>query len=144
MKHSDIKTDNRMNYLTGIPSKATFHKLFDLIRTQHKKVNYWSGPTKSTSKKRNFKTSPKKFGPKRALTQKDEFLMTLMKLRLGSTNADLAQRFSISSSTVSTIFTTWIKILPVNLNTWCILQKKMSRKHYHRNSRSQATPWCVI
>ena len=32
-----------------------------------------------------------------------------MKLGLGSTNADPAQRFSISSNTVFSIFTTWIK-----------------------------------
>lgn len=34
-----------------------------------------------------------------------------MKLRLGSTNICLAQRFNISKTLVSNIFTTWIKIL---------------------------------
>lgn len=38
-----------------------------------------------------------------------------MKLRLGSTNADLAQRFGISHSTVSTIFNTWVTILASEL-----------------------------
>ena len=42
MKHSDIKTDKSMNYVTGIPSKAAFHKLFDLVKHNIKKVNYWS------------------------------------------------------------------------------------------------------
>ena len=31
-----------MNYVTGIPSKAAFHKLFDLVKHNIKKVNYWS------------------------------------------------------------------------------------------------------
>ena len=78
-------------------------------------MRYWSGPKKTSRKGRNFRKSPKKFGPKRALSQKDEFLLTLMKLRLGSTNADLAQRFGISRSTVSTIFNTWVKILASEL-----------------------------
>ena len=49
------------------------------------------------------------------LSQKDEFLLTLMKLRLGSTSADLAQRFGIGTTTVSNVFTTWIKILSKEL-----------------------------
>ena len=74
-------------------------------------MRYWSGPKKTSRKGRNFRKSPKKFGPNRVLSQKDEFLLKLMKLRLGSTNADLAQRFGISRSTVSTIFNSWAKIL---------------------------------
>ena len=74
-------------------------------------MKYWSGPKKTSRKGRNFRKSPKKFGPKRALSQKDEVLLTLMKLRLGSTNADLAQGFGISRSTVSNSFNTWVKIL---------------------------------
>ena len=49
------------------------------------------------------------------LSQKDEFLLTLMKLHLGSTSADLAQRFGIGTTTVSIVFTTCIKILSKEL-----------------------------
>ena len=70
---------------------------------------------KSTRKGRKFKKSPKKFGPKREITEKDEFLLTLMKLRLGSTNADLAQRFAVFATTVTNIFTTWVKLLASEL-----------------------------
>ncbi|KAM7430634.1 hypothetical protein ABFA07_018677 [Porites harrisoni] len=111
LKHSDLRNDQTVNLLTGIPSKPAFHKLFHSVKGSIKKVRYWSGPKKTSRKGRNFRKSPKKFGPNRALSQKDEFLLTLMKLRLGSTNADLAQRFGISRSTVSTIFNTWVKIL---------------------------------
>jgi hypothetical protein len=115
LKHTDLKTDHSVKLLTGIPSRAVFHKLFDMVKSNVKKVRYWSGPSKSVRKGRNFRKSPKKFGPKRVLAQKDEFLMTLMKLRLGSTNADLGQRFNVSSTTVSNIFTTWIKVLASEL-----------------------------
>ena len=57
--------------------------------------------------------SPQKSGPSRRLTkQKDEFLLTLMKLRRGSTNVDLADRFGVlSSGSVSNIINTWVRFL---------------------------------
>lgn len=58
----------------------------------------------------------KKQGRKRCLTEKDEFLLTLMKLRLGSTNIDLAHRFGISATTVTNIFTTWLKVMAQELS----------------------------
>ncbi|MCP6362800.1 transposase family protein, partial [Klebsiella pneumoniae] len=57
---------------------------------------------------RKFTQSPKKFGPKRILKSKDEFLLTLMKLRLGCLNKDLADRFDISESLVCQIFHSWL------------------------------------
>ena len=41
----------------------------------------------------------------------DEFLLTLMRLRLGLLNEDVADRFGISPTKSSFIFTTWIKLL---------------------------------
>ena len=79
-----------------------------------KKVQYWAGPSKESHKVKHFKKTPEKFGPKRALSEKDEFLMTMMKLRLGSTNADLGQRFG-SAATVINVFTTWIKLIASEL-----------------------------
>jgi hypothetical protein len=115
LTYSDLKTDKQVNLLTGIPSGAAFDFLFDIVKERVKKVRYWTRPKKSTLKGRKFKKSPKQIGPKRVLTQKDEFLMTMMKLRLGSTNADLAQRFAVSATTVTNIFTTWIKLLASEL-----------------------------
>ena len=42
---------------------------------------------------------------------RDQFLLTLMRLRLGLMFEDLADRFCISVSTCSNLFTTWIKLL---------------------------------
>lgn len=77
-------------------------------------MKYWSGRKKTTIKGRNFNKLPTKFGPKRAISQKDEFL-TLRKLRLASTNAELAQRFGIACNTVSIIFNTLDKLLASEL-----------------------------
>lgn len=78
-------------------------------------MRYWSGPKKTSRKGRNLRKSPKKIWTKTGSFSKDKFLLTLMKLHLGSTNADLTQRFGISCSTVSTIFNTWVTILASEL-----------------------------
>ena len=115
LRYTDLRKDATVRQLTGIPTRGAFDKLFCLVNKNVKKVNFWVGPTRSVKKGRNFKRTPKKFGPQRVLSKKDEFLLTLMKLRLGSTSADLAQRFGIGPTTVSNVFTTWIKILSKEL-----------------------------
>ena len=45
----------------------------------------------------------------------DEFLMCMMRLRLGLSITDLSFRFSLSEATVSTILTTWLNYLFVHL-----------------------------
>ena len=45
----------------------------------------------------------------------DEFLMFMMRLRLGLNITDLSCRFSLSEATVSTILTTWLNFLFVHL-----------------------------
>lgn len=42
---------------------------------------------------------------------KEDFILTMMKLRLGLLFEDFADRFGISSSLASDIFTTWVKVL---------------------------------
>lgn len=115
MSHKDLKTDAEVKGLTGIAPKAAFYFIFHQVTHNVKKLKYWNGPSKVSTKVRKFTKSPKKFGPERVISQKDEFLMTLMKLRLGSTNADLAQRFNISRTTVTNIIATWIKLLSTQL-----------------------------
>ena len=51
------------------------------------------------------------------LSMEDEFLLVMMKLRLGLTNLDIAMRFRISEGTVSNIFPTWINFLYVRLGS---------------------------
>ena len=56
-----------------------------------------------------------------SLNPHDEFLLTLLRLRLGLLNEDVADRFDISPTKSSFIFTTRIKLLSKllkNLNVW--------------------------
>ena len=51
------------------------------------------------------------------LSVEDEFFLTMIKLRLGLFNKDLAVRFGISLSTVSKIFMTWINLIYIKLDS---------------------------
>ena len=97
-----------MNFYTGISSIPIFNMLFLLIQPYIINLIYWKGPKYhqnfSKIRKRKSKVAKK-------LTQRDEFLLTLMRLRLGLLNEDLADRFGISPGLSSYIFTTWIRIL---------------------------------
>ena len=50
-------------------------------------------------------------GPKRQMPLFAEFLMVLIRLRLGLLQSHLADIFAISQSSISKIFTTWINLL---------------------------------
>ena len=71
-------------------------KLAPLIRRR-------SGTT-NTSEHMQFNSTPKVFGPGTKFSTKDEFLLTLMKLRLGLVIADLAHPFGISGGLCTKIF----------------------------------------
>ena len=56
-----------------------------------------------------------------SLNPHDEFLLTLTRLRMGQLNEDAVDRFDISPTKSSFIFTTWIKLLSKllkNLVAW--------------------------
>ena len=70
----------------------------------------WRGPKfTSSSLKRKFCGIPKCMGPATKLPSKDEFLLLLMRLRLGLLIPDLAQIFSISSTLTGRIIATWLR-----------------------------------
>lgn len=103
-----LKKDGDCAFYTGIESFHSFTKLHSLISPYVRRR--WRGLKRSTSNTtRNLKKEPNLFGPKRKLCSTDEFLMMLMKLRLGLFNKDLADRFEVSVGSVSAIVSTWIK-----------------------------------
>ena len=86
-------------------SVGLFNALHDII--QPHVLKRFKG-SRSPSK-RVYKSTPKKLGRSRKLHSKDEFLLMLMKIRLGLLSTDIADRFSISVSTCSEIFQCWIR-----------------------------------
>ena len=87
-----FKSDDAIKFYTGLPSYPRLKAVFDLA----------SGYIKG------------KHGNS-LLTLFQEFLLTLMKIRLNLRDQDLGFRFSVSQFTVSRIFLKWIDILYVHL-----------------------------
>jgi hypothetical protein len=103
-----IKSDKKMNFYSGFSSIALFNTVFVLLKPYLPKLRYWRGVKRARSYgkvKRRYVTSRK------ILTHRDELLLTLMRLRLGLLNEDLADRFGVSPSICSNTFTTWIGII---------------------------------
>lgn len=104
-----------MNFYTGLSSILLFNSLFILLEPYLKNLRYWRGTKQSKVvaskiRKKSFISSNKK-----KLSLKNEFLMTLMRLRLGLLNEDLADRFCISPASCSNIFKTWVRFLSETL-----------------------------
>ncbi|XP_057290874.1 uncharacterized protein LOC130613565 [Hydractinia symbiolongicarpus] len=78
-----IKTDQKINFYTGIVSIGMFESVFQLLNPYLSKIRYWRGPKRANSYSK----------VKRLL------------------NEDLADRFGISPTICSNTFTTWIQIL---------------------------------
>ena len=92
-------------------------------------MQYWRGP-KQTEKETplsSAKTQLQQFtavscrsGPARKLSPQQEFLLCLMRLHLALLIDDLAYRFQVSSTTASSIFITWIKLMSKELSVLII------------------------
>ena len=95
--------DQKCEFYTGVKSVKLFDKLHDIVSPFVRRR--WRGIKRTTS----YHKKAKRFGPARKLSSRDEFFLTLMKLRLGVLNEDLADRFKISKGLTSNIFLTWVK-----------------------------------
>ncbi|KXJ11353.1 hypothetical protein AC249_AIPGENE26518 [Exaiptasia diaphana] len=123
-READVKT------FTGLPSTKAFKCIFEYLLPRAQYMQYWRGP------KQTGKEAPKapvvgtkgRPGPGRKLDLQQEFLLTLMKLKLGLINEDLAFRFMVSSTTVSSVFITWVKLMSKELSVLIIWPSKQQVK----------------
>ena len=111
---AQLTREHDVNSYTGL-SVESFKLIFDHVKGKAAVMHYWRGckGTGDTSK-------PKTDKQVRVLTLEQEFLLTMMKLRLGLFLFDLAFRFNISLSVSSSVFTTWVKFLSKELK-WLIM-----------------------
>ena len=118
----DIQNNNeQVLFYTGLPDFETFNALFENLKkigADRMNVDDCSLMEKLSLRK---------------LRLVDEFLMVLMRLRLGLLVNDLEFRFKISASRISRIFTSWINIMEqalksiVFLPPLCTLQSKIPK-----------------
>ena len=95
-----IKDSNEsIQFYTGLPNYKTFQALFDSFMDSG--ADKLSTECVGAMNKNNL-------GRKHKLRCVDEFLLVLMRLRLGLLVKDLEFRFKISASAVSKIFNSWV------------------------------------
>ena len=76
-----LKANDDASFYTGLDSLKLFQNLYAYVAPF---VNHrWKGFKSVSTKVRKFASSPRKLGPQRKLKSMDEFLLTLMRLRLG-------------------------------------------------------------
>lgn len=105
-----LKSDDKVNTYTGLPSLGAFEDLVNLITPVASNMQYWRGSHKHVPRQENQQPNYKS-GPARKLSIREELLMVLMKLRLGIINELLGDMFGVSSSSVSQIFNTYARML---------------------------------
>ena len=84
----------------------------DILDDAAPELKYWSG--KHSAEEVRYQeddVNMKRGGPKRKLTRFQEFILTLMKLRLAMVSFALGDLFAVSECRVSQIFTTWINLM---------------------------------
>ena len=120
-----ITCDEKMNFYTGVTSIAMFEGIFKIIEPFLPTLQSWKVARKRfNSQKIRPRKSPMAKQPKEVkkllkplkpretkLKPRDALLMTLMRIRLGLLNEDLADRFCISPATCSNTFKTYIRLL---------------------------------
>ena len=116
--HSQLlESDHDVRVFTNIENRKLFNSLHDLIVPF---INQrWKGPIRIQKGTRTKSTHK--------LPSKDEFLLALMKLRLGLLHEDLASRFNISITLVGESFGTWIRGISTVLH--CMKSRKNFSYH---------------
>ena len=93
------KADESVRFYTGVPSLSCLQMLSELLRPEAEKLKYWD---RNKGKTMAYQTSSKKKpGPKRVLKLEEEFVMTLVRLRLGLMGRHLADIFCLSITSQS-------------------------------------------
>ena len=83
-----VQNEEKVQFYTGLPSFHTLHNVLEHV-------------------------SPFDAYKSQNLTTFQEFIMTLMKLKLDAPHQDLSYRFNVSVSIVSRIFSAWMVVLDV-------------------------------
>lgn len=103
------KNDEHVRLYTGLPTLSMLLGIFNILTAKCSSLKYWSG--QPSARDTNYRRNRGKPGPARKLSLFQEFILTLVRLRLGIFEFFIADLFGISKSRVSQIFITWITFM---------------------------------
>lgn len=104
------ESDVNCMFYTGVPTVVLLRSLFCFVSSFSNQVNYWKGSKHKQQSYQNL-NGKEKTGPKRILTPFQEYILTLVRIRLGLLNRHVADIFGVSPTTSSNTFTTWVNLL---------------------------------
>ena len=115
----DIQRSKKLcSFYTGFPNYGTFKALFDYLKDAAATKRNWRGG--ETANKSHFSDRfQRKPGPDLKLTLEEEFLIVMIRLKMGLFQKDLALRFGLSEATTSRVFTSWINLMYIELKDLC-------------------------
>ena len=100
-----VDDDERTRFYTGFPTFGVLHLFWtQLLAHGVDRLSYWRGADQQEQQQQQQPTKTK-------LRLCDQFLLTMMRLRLGLLQEFLGHLFFVSPSTISRIFTTWVSFL---------------------------------
>lgn len=132
------KSYESVRKFTGLPSLEIFNNIKDAVVNIDMNMKYWTGKESETEKR--YQNQGKKPGPARKLSRSDEFILTLVRLRLALPIYVMSQLFGVSCSRVSSIFTTWIFCLYYIFKDCIIWPSRDIVKKYMPKSFRQTYP----
>ncbi len=103
--------DEKTCYYTGLPKYAVFVAFCNYLQRKAESLTLWRGESSTPREKANC-------GRKSTvnLPIKEQLFMVLVRLRLGLGNKDIADRYGLSQTHFSRLFTTWITFLSKELS----------------------------
>ena len=120
--YKDIRdNENLLNFWTGLPNTSLFNYVLEIVK-----------------QRKPYKC--------KTLTQENHLLLVLMKLKLGLLHTDLAYRFSLSLSSVSRIYKSWIMILSEELEIFLlwperdVLRRNLLESRHEKSLRIHGFP----
>ena len=120
------QTDSLIKFYTGFPDFATLMIFYEeILKDDAEEMRMWKG--------KDCKDSFDEFkcGRPHKLPLLEQFFMTLVRLRLGLLEVDIAYRFGVSQSTVSRTTLTWINLMYHNFKamerfpSWYVVKRYM-------------------
>ena len=105
-----LKSNETVKVYTGIPPLSCFMLLVNTFFPYAGKMKYWD---KNKHRKSYYQDDPEKEKPgrKRKFELKEEFILILLRLKLGLMERHLADMFAVSVSAVRRIYITWVRFL---------------------------------
>ena len=92
-------------FYTGLPDYDALMLVYNIVKDSAKNINY------DTDKTSVVVEGQRKIGRPRVLSTFEEFILTLMRIRLGLFEKDLSHRFSVAPMTVSRVTKAWCRFL---------------------------------